>query len=593
MSSGEGTIVLGLVVAPVAAAAVVAVALPVAAVYGAVKGGQALHEAHQRKAAERRRVADAAEVARLREQFDDALLRRAALNADAALLEVSVPELSWDDDAGVVEARNLVDGTWSAMDRLEDDLASARAELARQRARLDAERQRRTALDQQATRLRVGPAEPLLTGSDDRPSSARASADAARRANDAYAARLDEQESRLSGLLTDLAREQGRLTRRHRAAEDSGADIEAQPVQGYPDLSLVDEAEHQLAEVRAAAGGAKALLDARLRAKAADHAKAVTSAIRPLWDPAAPETGDEPWRIAARAELGRALASSGTGAGRMPEVAEAIAALEVAGDEREAVRAAAAAVASLEAESMRRGRVEAVAAAAAELAEEAQLIRSADLASRCVALAEEARTSTSAWSDARLSEVQSVQLPALRNEIAEYRAEEARQAERRRARRVAQAAARAVAGVRRAIEDSSSWQIIELQRPDHLIAPDVYVDGFLARQVGDLSSAILVRATEAGGVQVLHMAMNTGEGPAVAADQDRACAEISSLLITRIEPLIQATLGDEFSFSLDVDLTRRGTYRPTARELAQMHQLDASIEDVEGFQALKSMGIGS
>jgi hypothetical protein len=385
-----------------------------------------------------------------------------------------------------------------------------------------------------------------------------------------------------------LARAAGRLARLRPGGANDAADAGPEEPTSSGG-SVREELVRRLAEAVAAGDDAKAVLDAALRQEGADRARAITAAIRPALAAAEWSPDDAPWRAAARVELEGVLAASAPNVHGMAVVREAWRAVESAAQAAQALSAVAAVARAADAEALRLAQVEAVRAAATGLLAATAGVRSADLAGRCAQAAEDALTSCATAPPEELGRLLSSVFPALRAEVAGYEREEARQAERRRVRRIEEAARRAVRSVRTVLEDSPSWQVVALDKPDRLVVPGVHVDGFLARQIGDRSSAVLIRAAADGGFQVEHL-MVVRPGGDAPADQETGCHAVTELMTDVIEPVVRGALGAEFTFSLRVDPERRGIYKPTAREQVSMDARDKEVAAaVQDGRALRAM----
>lgn len=508
----------------------------------------------RRAAEERRAIAEAAEIAAAKERFDTALRSRRTLLRDAAALEVDAgPELRWASP-GVGQALTLANQAESGLARLGDEVDRARAELTRLRSRIAGEQHRRTQLDALADDLRVSRAAAAAPGPEDRPSTARASADRAKSQNDDYAASLDAEQAALDAALAELSQTRGRLARE--IAADGGT-VALPAAQSHPDVSRREEARRRL--------------DALRQIVATD----VFERIRPRWSDA--ELADEgpAWRGTSRASLDQAIASLPHGQAVPAEVVEALGDLESAPDEGTAralvIRVTnVVATSTARAERARRAVDEARAIVAASAP-----VRSAHLAGRCADALADAEAKVGAWTDRELSELLNTRLPALRAELAAYTAEEERQASLLLKRQIARAASEAVDAARRFLLDDPSWQLIALDRPDESFPSDEYVDGFLARPVGDTTTALMVRAKADGRIETLHKVIRdpkTGlPGPEV---QDAGCARLTTFVQERLGPSVERSLDGAFSIEWSVERGKGSVYRPTASEWSRIQELD-------------------
>lgn len=587
MSSGEGAILL--VALPLAAAAL-AVAIPVAAVYGAVKGGQALYEAHQRAAEERRRIAEAAEIAKQKQTFEQESERIRKLGKEASSLEVAAPPArSWNDTATLLEVRLLNAQLQDDIAQLEDDIAKAKAELARQKARLAGEMKRRATLDSHADALRIPQAQALVAGSTATPSIAKMSADAAQSSNDAYARTLKEEQAALDVVLAQLAQANGRRNRLiHEAGKEGASYLGMGELIAYPELSCRQEAQRQLDSVRQDRAKVKEALDDVFRDQAAQYANEVMRQTLPEWTEEELSRDNEPWRKSLRSQLQSAQADWPAEGPLPPSVGQALGLLETADIESDARPMVNQAIKDCESAVIRHKQIQQVIDQATTLAEAAASIRSATLARRCEEVLADVKAHDSAWDDTELNEYINVRIPALTAKIAEDTQAEQRNEEYRKQKRVKETTARAINYARDKIQDSPSWQIIELEHPDRYFDPRDYVAGFMARQTGDMTSTILVRATTDGKVETVDMNIKTKSGLPSKEAQVSNCAEMTSAMENFIEPYIQESLPPDFAINMTFDTSSRGVYRPTDKELDSMMEFDeAAVSQGDEFDRIK------
>jgi hypothetical protein len=583
MSSGAGAIVLA-PVAVVGVVAVAALAVPAAAVYGLVKGGQVIYHALQEEAERRRRVAEAAEVAIAKAEFDQVMSKRHALDPQAEALEVaSPPERVWGSP-DLSTAQGLVASAKADIERIEAGITQAEVELARQRARLAGEHERRTRLDEQADELRISRDAQLTVGADDRPSSTRASADAACEQNDRYAAALRTERAALDTVLARLAQAQGRRDHLARLAAGSGAEVRVADEPSFPGLSAREEAQRRLDIVTQDREAVKEALDDVHRAGAKAHEKRVFDAIRPVWSDDELTRTEETWRTALREHLTAKLHTLPKGSSIPREVTDALAVLESVGTEAPARAAVVAATKALGVAESHRRLVENARKDARDLTQSASVVRSADLARRCAELAADVEAHAPEWTDGELSEAINVRMPALRSEVVEAVADEQRRAVRMEGVLVRRASEQAVGAARELLDGDLSWQVIELspERAKRMFPQEEgWVDGFLARQVGDLTTAVVVRATADGDLEVLHKNIRLPErGLPSAEEQAAGCARVTQLTDDALTPVIRQTLGDGFEVRLKVEPDRGSSWIPMASELAQMAEVDAGVKAV-------------
>jgi hypothetical protein len=579
MSSGAGVIVLA-PVALAAGAALAVAAVPIAAVYGLYKGGQALYDVYAERAEERRRVAEAVVRARLKAEYDVEVTRIARQKQAAADLEVAPASVShWSDQVGPDEARVMVTAARAAAARLERGVEEARAALAQDMTRLEAERKRRTALDQQADTLRIARrAGSVVSPTPTTPSLVRPAVAALAADNEAYATALRTQTAEVQAVQVRLAQAHGYQDLLARSAADSGATAPVVSRSTFPDLSVLEEAEQQLAEVLRGQERTRESLHEAFEETAVAEASRVFDLIRPPWTRGGASAEEPSWRTSLRSTVKDLLDRVGDLETPPGPVVEALAVIE-ASSEREARSAVTRATHALTGLERRRKMLDRVLQAAQELAEAAPVLRSEDLARRCAAVLAEVETHDSGWTDSELSDLLNVRIPGLHAELGTYVTEEARQERRRTAKRIAAGARDAVSAMRDVLDDSPSWQVIELDdstRGAHL-PTSTFTHGFIAREVGDLTTALLVRMDHDGRIETLHRNLRTAAGKPDEATQRVKCTQVANLIETVLAPTAQAAVGDEFVVNFTVDPGLQGTYRPTTSELGQMTGLDDEI----------------
>jgi hypothetical protein len=579
MSSGAGVIVLAPLV-PVAVG-VAAAAVPVAAVYGLYKGGQAVYRAYQEDAERRRRIAEAAEVARLRTEYDAVTDRIAQQEPAAAEVEVAPAAVRhWSAGFDATTARAVVAEARAARHKLEADVEQARADLARDLAQLETERRRRQVLDEQAAMLRVTRPAPARTDRLTKPSAARAAAAEVTAENDQVAAALRSEQAQVQQVQARLAEALGYRDRLAHLAERSHVAHAAPASRHYPDLSVLEEARRHLADATQDQDAIRGALHDSYQEDGRRAAEQVFAAIRPYWEAEGPKTSpDRTRRAALRASVQRALERTGPLESLPASVAEALSAIE-AGTEHEARDAVARANHDLEVLTRRRAMAARAHEAVVDLTERSAGVRSPDLARRCAAVQVDIQAHDGEWTDAKLSELLNVRVAGLRAELRAYAEAEALHEERTLAKYLTAKAKDAVAAMRGVLEDSASWQILELDESTHrsVLSEDRFVDGFIAREVGDLTTALLVRATHEGRIETFHQRLRGPAGMPDAETVRARCDQVATLIEETLGPTAQTAVGDEFTVKLTVDPGLQGTYRPTDAELDQMEHLDREIE---------------
>lgn len=498
---------------------------------------------------ERARIAEAAEIAAARTRFEIALRECDALAATAHELEVSVPAVAaWNAHTSARADAQAVHAEQAAA-HVQRDIERARVTLVRARAEIEGERVRRTKLDALAGDLRVTTDAELVVGASDRPSSARAAAGAARAQNDRYAAALAAEQDALNALLAQAARDRGRIAHEIQDAGLGDGVVEVPEPLAHPELSRSDEARRQLEAIR--------------RVVADD----VFDGIRPQWDDADLQREEEPWRTTYRQNLAASIASLGAGSVLPPEVEEAVREVESAATRTLTAAVVTRAVNAIEAVTSRQRRLVHAIDEARRVVDASLDVRSIGVARRCAEALADIESGGATWTDAELGTFLTSRLAGLRAELDAHEADERRQQAAFEQRRKEKAAQQTMDVALRVFEQDPAWQVIETDAPHEHFPASAFAGGFLVRRVDDPTTALMVRRTVDGEIELLHKNIVTpSHRREDAAALSAKCAQLSDVLTRSVAPAINDRLDGGFVVELDVHPDVGTPYRPTANE---------------------------